>query len=57
MDKESQVLQAYAIAKERYATVGVDTDKAIETLERTPVSLHCWQTDDVMGLEGGEGLT
>ena len=57
MDKESQVLQAYAIAKERYAAVGVDTDKAIETLERTPVSLHCWQTDDVMGFEGGEGLT
>ena len=57
MDKESQVLQAYAIAKERYAAVGVDTDKAIETLERTPVSLHCWQTDDVMGFEGGEGLS
>ena len=57
MDKESQVLQAYAFAKERYAAVGVDTDKAIETLERTPVSLHCWQTDDVMGFEGGEGLS
>ena len=41
----------YEIAKERYAALGVDTDKAIETLEKTPISLHCWQADDVVGFE------
>ena len=33
----------YAAAKEAYAAYGVDTDKAIETLKKVPVSLHCWQ--------------
>ena len=41
------------IAKERYAALGVDTDKAIETLQKTPISLHCWQADDVVGFESG----
>ena len=48
---EAQILQAYQIAKERYAAIGVDTDKAIEILGKTPISLHCWQTDDVIGFE------
>ena len=47
----------YAIAKERYAELGVDTDKAIELLEKTPISLHCWQTDDVVGFERNEALS
>ena len=47
--KEAQILKAYEIAKERYAAIGVDTDKAVEILEKTPISLHCWQTDDVIG--------
>ena len=55
--KEHQITQAYALAKERYAALGIDTDKAIETLERTPISLHCWQTDDVMGFESNAGLS
>ena len=50
-------MQAYQIAKERYAALGVDTDKAIATLENTPISLHCWQTDDVMGFESNAGLS
>ena len=33
--KENKILQAYEIAKERYAAIGVDTDKAIETLEKS----------------------
>ncbi len=45
--------QAYALAKERYAAVGVDTDAAIKALARIPVSLHCWQGDDIGGFEGG----
>ena len=37
----------YEAAREKYAALGVDTDKAIETLKKVPVSLHCWQLDDV----------
>ena len=55
--KESRILQSYEIAKERYAAVGVDTDKAVEILEKTPISLHCWQTDDVIGFESKDGLS
>ena len=55
--KEELILKSYEIAKERYAAIGVDTDKAIETLEKTPISLHCWQTDDVVGYERNEALS
>ena len=51
------ILTSYSLAKERYAALGIDTDKAIETLEKTPISLHCWQTDDVMGFESKAGLS
>ena len=54
---EAQILKAYEIAKERYAALGVDTDKAIESLEKQQISLHCWQTDDVVGFERGEALS
>ena len=55
--KEAQILQAYALAKERYAALGVNTDKAIEQLEKQQISLHCWQTDDVIGFESKNGLS
>ena len=51
------ILNAYTLAKERYAALGIDTDKAIATIEKTPISLHCWQTDDVMGFESNAGLS
>lgn len=53
---ESQVQSAYAIAKERYAAFGVDTDAALKQIEKVAISLHCWQGDDVGGFEnpGGE---
>lgn len=41
----------YKEAKERYAALGVDTDAAIERLKTVPVSLHCWQGDDVRGFD------
>ena len=53
----TNILNAYSLAKERYAALGIDTDQAIETLEKTPISLHCWQTDDVMGFESKAGLS
>lgn len=55
--KTESIEKAYAYAKERYAAVGVDTDRAIELLKRTPISLHCWQTDDVIGFERNEALS
>ena len=55
--KEELIIKAYELAKERYAQIGVDTDKAIALLEKTPVSLHCWQADDVIGFERGEALS
>ena len=42
-------MNRYQEAKELYAGIGVDVDKAIETLKNIPISLHCWQGDDVLG--------
>jgi len=55
--KQQLIEQAYAVAKERYAAIGVDTDQAIATLERVPISLHCWQSDDVVGFERNVALS
>ncbi len=46
-----QIQDAYALARERYAGLGVDTEQALATLERVSLSLHCWQGDDVAGFE------
>ncbi len=43
----------YDNAKQRYATFGVDTEYALNKLKDIPVSIHCWQGDDVVGLDGG----
>jgi L-rhamnose isomerase len=62
MIKNELIHKAYAIAKEQYASIGVDTDKALEQLEKVKISLHCWQADDVAGFEapdaelGGGGI-
>ncbi len=47
----SSVEKAYAISREKYAELGVDTDRAVARLEAVPLSLHCWQGDDVGGFE------
>jgi L-rhamnose isomerase len=47
----------YASAKEQYATIGVDTDTALTQLSKIPISVHCWQGDDVAGFEGDSGIT
>ena len=48
---ERGVSQAYALARERYARLGVNTDKSLQKLSRIPISIHCWQGDDVGGFE------
>lgn len=50
MIKTSTVEQAYATAQERYAALGVDTEAAMKRLAAVPLSIHCWQGDDVRGL-------
>ena len=55
--KAEWIEKAYAVAKDRYAAIGVDTDKAIAELEKQQISLHCWQTDDVVGFERNEALS
>ena len=60
--KKEFVQRAYELAKEQYATLGVDTDAAIERMKEVKISLHCWQADDVSGFEkpdsalGGGGI-
>jgi L-rhamnose isomerase len=51
------VEKAYGLARERYAELGVDTEAALERLARIPISMHCWQGDDVGGFETAAGLT
>lgn len=55
--KEQLIDNAYSIAKERYASIGVDTDKAMDILQNISLSMHCWQADDVTGFESAGALT
>ncbi len=55
MNKE-KILQAYAHAREQYALLGVDTDNVLQKLDNINISLHCWQTDDVVGLENPDAV-
>lgn len=50
-------MNAYELAKSEYAEYGADTEKAIAELKNIPVSVHCWQGDDVVGLDGGGSLS
>ena len=51
------VNEAYELAKARYAELGVDTDAAIAKLKEIPLSVHCWQGDDVIGFDHDGPLT
>ncbi|WP_286863479.1 MULTISPECIES: L-rhamnose isomerase [Pantoea] len=50
-----QIEQVFELAKHRYADMGVDVEQAIRQLDRIPVSMHCWQGDDVRGFENPQG--
>lgn len=50
-------MNRYQLAKQAYASIGVDTDKAIETLKNVTVSVHCWQGDDVVGFDSKQSLS
>ena len=48
---KKQIEKAYELAKETYAAIGVNTDKALRDVAKVPISMHCWQGDDVGGFE------
>ena len=47
----------YELAKERYQSIGIDTEKALNILKDIPISIHCWQGDDVIGFDGSDNLS
>src|SRR5581483_3885686 len=55
MNTSKKIAAAYRLANERYAELGVDTNRAMRALSRMPVSLHCWQGDDLGGFENDAG--
>lgn len=62
MSNQETIKQAYQLAKEKYAELGINTDEVLKKLSEVAISLHCWQTDDVGGFEtpdaelGGGGI-
>jgi len=53
---EQALSQSFELARERYASLGVNVDRALKTLATIPISLHCWQGDDVGGFENFGGM-
>lgn len=55
--REKDILQAYESAKACYAELGVDVEAAMAKADAIPISMQCWQGDDVIGFEGADSLT
>ncbi len=53
---EDVITRMYELSRDAYARVGVDTDAALDRLDRLEISLHCWQADDVGGFERPEAI-
>ena len=49
-------MKNYESAKVDYAKYGIDTERALEILSNVPISIHCWQGDDVVGFDSKEAL-
>lgn len=54
MNRSERIDRAYQYAKEQYAALGVDTEQALQRVGAIPISIHCWQGDDVVGFEHRE---
>ena len=50
-------MSRYEEAKKMYAAIGIDTDAVLDTIKNVPISIHCWQGDDVIGFENGQALS
>ncbi len=55
MSNSQNIKKAFEEAKLQYEDIGVDVEKAMKKLDNFPISLHCWQADDVTGFETREG--
>ena len=51
----SSIDHAWTLAKERFSQLGIDAEAAMQKLDTLPISMHCWQGDDVAGFENPEG--
>jgi L-rhamnose isomerase len=56
MERNSSIEAAYARARDAYAALGVDTERALARLDQIAISMHCWQGDDVRGFEAPDGI-
>lgn len=54
MESSLRIERAFELAKEQYASIGVDVDSALANLRNVQISMHCWQGDDVVGFEGNQ---
>ena len=58
MSRSVNIEENYRIAKEQFGEFNIDTDESLKKLSSIPISIHCWQGDDVGGFEqSGEGLS
>ena len=57
MNTDRQIQQGYEYAKDIYTALGVDVEEAMTLADAVPLSLHCWQGDDVIGFDGAGSLT
>ena len=55
MARTASLQTAYQLARDRYGALGVSTDRVLNQLSKVPISLHCWQGDDVTGFENFGG--
>jgi len=55
--RENMIKERYEMSKQIYGKLGVDTDKALETLKGISISMHCWQGDDVTGFDNDGPLS
>lgn len=55
MNKHDNIENAFKIAKQQYMEIGIDVEKALEIVNSIPISMHCWQGDDVGGFENPDG--
>ena len=55
MSDNASITKAYELAREHFARDGIDTEAVLAKLDTIPVSMHCWQGDDVKGFENPDG--
>lgn len=55
ISSDLRIESGYKLARERFAEMGIDTDAALKTMNAIPISIQCWQGDDVLGFENPNG--